>query len=242
MSYETLASMYDQLMDEVPYAEWQQFFESRTNSKVKDVLDVGCGTGEFMIRLAQSAYNVIGVDLSEEMLSIAQEKIDLAGVSIPLIAQNMTEIAGFDVDCVVIFCDALNYLETKAEVLQTFKRVYDVLRNDGLFLFDVHSISKIAAFIDTPYTSSGEDISYIWESFEGDYPHSVVHELTFFVQEEDGRYLRHEETHKQRTFEKKEYEQLLKEAGFTLCEVTADFGEEINDSSERLFFVASKII
>ena len=39
-----------------------------------DILDVGCGTGEMSLVLAEMGHNVQGVDLSEKMLSRAREK------------------------------------------------------------------------------------------------------------------------------------------------------------------------
>lgn len=46
------------------------------------VLDIGCGTGNFSIKLAQKGCKVIGIDVSEEMLSIAKKKAEKAGLDI----------------------------------------------------------------------------------------------------------------------------------------------------------------
>ena len=51
--------------------------------KGKDVLDLGCGTAEISIRFKKKGYSVLGVDISDEMLAIAGEKIDSAGLEIP---------------------------------------------------------------------------------------------------------------------------------------------------------------
>ncbi len=46
-------------------------------------------------------------------------------------------------DCVVIFCDSLNYLQSDKEVQETIQRVYKHLKPGGLFIFDVHSVHKM---------------------------------------------------------------------------------------------------
>lgn len=67
-------------------------------------------------------------------------------------------------------------------------------------------------------------------------PHSIVHELTFFVQDEDGRFTRHDEVH-ERTYEILTYDILLEQAGFKNVKVYADFKDkEPTDKSARWFF------
>ena len=38
------------------------------------ILDVGCGTGNFSLKLAQQGASVVGVDISEEMLTLARKR------------------------------------------------------------------------------------------------------------------------------------------------------------------------
>lgn len=70
--------------------------------------------GEISIRLAEKGFEVTGIDLSEEMLSFAQQKVS-SSQPILFLQQDMREITGFDgqFDAVVICCDSLNYLKTK---------------------------------------------------------------------------------------------------------------------------------
>ncbi len=80
----------------------------------------------------------------------------------------MRELSGFEeqFDAVVICCDSLNYLKTKNDVLSTFKSVFQVLKEGGLLLFDVHSPYKMTElFPDSTHADQDEQISYIWKSF-----------------------------------------------------------------------------
>ena len=99
------------------------------------------------------------------------------------------------------------------------------LKQGGLFLFDVHSLYKMnTLFIDQTYAYNGEEISYIWQCYEGEYPHSVEHELTFFqLDHATNQYHRYDELHLQRTFPIEQYEKWLLDSGFELLAVTADF-------------------
>lgn len=246
MNYGRFAYVYDRLMQDVPYDQWVEYIQkelSRTGIHQPKILDVACGTGQVTIRLAKEGYDVTGIDLSDDMLMVAQEKGQKEGFSIPLFQQNMTELeVGESFDCVGIFCDSLNYLQSAEEVQQTFSAVFSHLKQGGLFLFDVHSPYKIdRVFAEETFAYAGEDVSYIWDCFEGEQEHSVEHELTFFVRDEMGRYERFEESHQQRTFPAEVYEAWLREAGFADIQVTADFlSHSPTDTSERLFFSAIK--
>lgn len=246
MAYYHFATLYDALMEDAPYDEWVEFTEKsieKYHNKAQQILDIGCGTGEIAIRLAKKGYQVTGVDLSENMLAIAGEKAIKARVSLPLFQQNMSELEGFSsIDVALIFCDSLNYLETKDEVKETFKRVYESLADDGLFLFDVHSVYKIeTVFANHLFGSNEEECSFLWQCQKGEAPHSVEHDLIFFVyDEEKNSYERFDEWHKQRTFQVVEYEQMLADAGFKVCEKKFDFVEVEKTNSERILFVVKK--
>ena len=75
MKYEQFALLYDELMNDVPYDKWVEFTEEslqQADMKEAKILDVACGTGNVTL-LVQKGYDLIGVDLSEEMLTVAQQ-------------------------------------------------------------------------------------------------------------------------------------------------------------------------
>ncbi|MCF6137994.1 class I SAM-dependent DNA methyltransferase [Pseudalkalibacillus berkeleyi] len=247
MTYQQFARLYDQLMEDAPYDMWVSFFRNAIDQYgIKDstsVLDIGCGTGEISTRLAHEGFAVQGIDLSDEMLSIAREKADIQGLQIPFFQQDMRELEGFsEVDAALIFCDSLNYLRTEEDVRSTFERVSATLKDGGLLLFDVHTLYKMEEiFKDESFTMNGEEISYIWECHPGIEEGSVEHDLTFFVHIGDSVYKRYDETHYQVTYSREKYKELLNIAGFELLEVTSDFSSrKPSDTSERLFFIARK--
>ncbi|WP_100331639.1 class I SAM-dependent DNA methyltransferase [Bacillus xiapuensis] len=245
MTYERFAYVYDFLMQDVPYERWLAFFERHAKSLPgKKVLDVACGTGEFTWRLKETGWDVTGVDLSEDMLMVAQQKAAERGKKIPWFQQDMRMLEGLGTfDAVTIFCDSLNYLLKEEEVKDTFRHVYDHLQAGGLFLFDVHSLYKMEhIFKDGTFTSVDEEVSYIWNCFDGDAEGMVEHELTFFAFDQaSGQYERFDELHYQRTYAPEQYADWLEQAGFEIVRLAADFTDNPpQQDSQRIFFVARK--
>jgi SAM-dependent methyltransferase len=233
-------------MNDVPYERWVQFLKDafqKYEMLQPSILDIGCGTGTLPISLAKLNYSISGVDLSEEMLSVAMAKAEIEKVNIPFFQQNMVELEGFDqLDCVTIFCDSLNYLETEDQVKQTFIRVNESLKDNGLFLFDVHSPYKIEEiFGEETFFIDDAELSLVWSCTQGEHPLSVEHDLVFFMKEENRDvYERFEEYHNQRTFPINTYKSLLNQTGFEVKEIIADFDEVVDDTSERIFLIAMK--
>ena len=91
-AYTDFAALYDRFMEDTPYDEWCGFFVKELNKEgIKDglVCDLGCGTGAMTRRLRDRGYDLIGIDLSEDMLNVAKshEKDD----SILYLLQDMRE-------------------------------------------------------------------------------------------------------------------------------------------------------
>lgn len=240
-SYERFSYVYDRLMEEAPYGEWVDLVKKEADTG--KVLDLGSGTGECSVQLAQVGFDVTAVDLSEHMLSVAQDKAIEAKLPIKFLQQDMRDLdTGEMYDIVTIFCDSLNYVTDLEGVKATLAKVYQHLKPGGIVLFDVHSLYKIQTlFVGHTFSSNEDDISYIWNSFAGEGEGAVEHELSFFVENEEGLYERFDEVHYQRTFSIEEYKDSLREAGFDMISVTADFTTLTpNQTSERLFFRAVK--
>ena len=242
-SYEELASCYDLFMDETPYEEWMQYVLDKFNKynvPKELILDLGCGTGTFTEMLAKVGYDMIGVDVSGEMLQIAQEKKAESGLNILYLLQDMREFELYGtVRAVVSICDSVNYLLTDEDVVQTFKLVNNYLDPKGVFVFDFNTVYKYSEVIgDTTIAENRDDVSFIWENYFDSESNINEYDLTIFSKEGD-LYRKSVETHLQRGYTIEEMTRFLAEAGLKLLELEdADTGLEANENSERIHVVA----
>lgn len=113
-SYERFAEVYDELMTDIPYTEYVEWIQTYAPAQnYKNLLDIGCGTGTLALMLHKAGYAVSGIDLSEEMLSIASARMDAEKVTMPLFAMSMDEPEGFsDLDVAIIPIDSINYVKS----------------------------------------------------------------------------------------------------------------------------------
>lgn len=241
-TYTEFATLYDYLMSEAPYNEWVDFVE-RSLSKKGELLELGAGTGTLATHLIQKGYQVTVSDLSEDMLAIAEQKIRAIDETASFYVLDMREFRLNQLfDGVLIFCDAINYLSDAEAVKGTFQTVFLHLKPGGVFLFDAHSVKKIGRFLDQQtFGSSDPDVSYLWECFPGETESSVVHDLTFFVQQDDGSYKRVEETHEQQTYPLEQFLLWLEAIGFVEIQVIGDFDDTLDVAEcDRWCFMAKK--
>jgi SAM-dependent methyltransferase len=240
MTYNWFAKVYDKLMDDSLYDKWLVYTKKHIPNGER-ILELGSGTGILGLKLKRNGYEIIGLDLSDEMLSIAYNRQLEEGLSFPLIQGDMRNLEDLPMyPGIICYSDALCYMENEKEVLLVFKQVYNRLEKNGKFLFDVHSITQIENFLTSSFHAETDNIVFMWDSFEGEYPYSVEHELSFFVNNIDNLYERFEETHKERTYPIEVYMELLREAGFDTIDVTADFTDEVSKESKRWFFACTK--
>ncbi len=244
-SYTDFAFVYDELMDEIPYKKWLEFIleEFRQNG-IKDglVLDLGCGTGTMTEMLAENGYDMIGVDLSEDMLNEALLKKDESGHDILYLCQDMKDFELYGtVRGIVCVCDSINYLLNPSDVVETFKKVNNYLDPEGIFIFDFNTPYKYREVIgDSVIAENRDNCSFIWENDYDDETGINRYMLTLYIKNEtDGFYERCEEEHYQKGYTSEEMMNYLKEAGLVpLKMIDADTGDDIRDSSQRISVVA----
>lgn len=244
-NYETFSSVYDAIMDDSLYDLWTDFslrHLPKTKHR-KQLLELACGTGIQSVRFAQAGFEVTGLDLSTDMLKIAEKRAASAGVNIDFLQGNMLDLSqAGKYDFVTCYSDSICYMQDEVEVGDVFKEVYNVLEGDGVFIFDVHSTHQVDnVFPGYSYHENAEEFAMVWDSLADEAPHSVVHELTFFIQDKDGRFSRFDEVHEERTYDVLTYDILLEQAGFKSFKCYADFEDkEPTATSARWFFVAQK--
>lgn len=254
-SYSDFAYVYDTFMDETPYEEWCDFIEKTLdeyNVPKELVLDLGCGTGVLTRMLSKRGYDMIGVDNSWEMLSIAREaevereeaEADGDIAQILYLMQDMREFELYGtVRAVISICDSVNYLLEEDDILECFKLVNNYLDPGGIFLFDFNTVYKYETVIgDTTIAENRENCSFIWENYYHPEEHINEYDLTIFTLDEDSDeevYRKSVETHYQRGYTLEEMKWLVEEAGLEFVKaLDADTHKEVTATSERIYIVA----
>lgn len=215
-AYRGLASLYDLLMDDVDYDAWLDFYLAQVRlPRGCRVADLACGTGAFALRLAKLGFAVTGVDISEQMLSLAQEKARAQGLRVQFVRQDMERLAlPRPVTCLLCGCDGLNYLWTRTQLLHFFRRAHANLLPGGALLFDLSTYEKFLSMDGQLYGEDREEVSYLWFNALNRESRRLTMDLSFFVRQEDGRYRKFTERHVQAAHDMEELAPLLREAGF----------------------------
>lgn len=242
--YESFARVYEMFMDNVPYDSWCAYIiEELKKEKIEDglVLDLGCGTGTLTRMLADAGYDMIGVDASEEMLMEARDASYERGDNILYLLQDMREFELYGtVRAVVSVCDSLNYITSEEELCRVFKLVNNYLDPGGLFVFDMNTEYKYAELLgENNFCETREDSCFIWENYYDEAEKLNQYDLTLFIEEEDGRYERYEETHLQRAYSIERVKNLLEKAGMQVLGVYDAYTRNpVRTDSERVTFFA----
>ncbi len=245
--YDFLAGSYDALTYDVDYPAWADYIEKhfrRNKIPGNTVLDLACGTGSLTFELAQRGYEMIGVDLSPEMLSQAAEK-SREGVEVEpiFLCQSMDRLDLYGtIDACVCCLDSVNYVTDPRKLKKAFQRVHLFLMPGGLFLFDVNTPEKLAALDGQVFLDETEDTYCVWRTEFSRRGGLCSYFMDIFRLDPDtGRWDRGEELHQERAYTVDELTGFLKEAGFIDIKVFGDRRMRAPRPGEgRIFFTARK--
>lgn len=243
-AYRGFAEIYDEMMMDRDYSQWADYvcwlIKKYGHVQSGELLDLACGTGSFLKEMADRGWEISGLDLSEDMLKVAQKKLQGAGYSVTLKRDDIRKFQiGRSFEVITCLCDSLNYLLSEGHLLAALKHVKQHLVQGGVFIADLNSEYKYRWLMgEDTFAETFVNSAYIWENFYDVQKGICRMEIDFFIREQ-GRLFRHfHEVHRQRAYRQKVLRRLALEAGFTQVIMLEAFTERpVNPEREEELLV-----
>lgn len=246
MSYNYFADFYDLLTENVEYSRRADYIcsllsENGINGGL--LLDLACGTGSMSVLLAEKGYSVIGTDLSEDMLSIAQnKKYDCKG-DVMFLCQDMRSLDLYGtIDCACCNLDCINHLTDQNDVQTVFDKVSLFMNDGGIFIFDVNTLYKHREILcNNAYVYDYDDFFCAWQNSLNADNETVNINLDFFVKNKSGSYSRFSESFDEKAYQLDLIEKMLLNADFSIVGKYDELSKNPPEAdSQRVVFVARR--
>ena len=243
-AYHELAKSYDRLTNDVDYEATVDFYFEilkREGLNPRTAVDLACGTGSVTAILARKGLDVTGVDLSEEMLTQAFQKVMDMEKPPRFVCQPLQELyLPRGVDLAVCALDSLDHITEPSECDTAIKRIYKALNPGGIFIFDVNTPEKLRAMDGQVFLDEDDDVYCVWRGVFDDQTNICSYGMDLF-QREGTVWHRSFEEHREYAYSRDQLTGYLKAAGFTHIRVYADrLFEAPREGEQRIYFKARK--
>ena len=241
--FTVLADYYDRFngADYAAYADYiEKIFKTYGSGRESLILDLACGTGRLTEELSDRGYDMIGADVSEEMLSIALSRSYEKERRILYLNQDMRSFELYGtVDAVICSLDGISYLTERSDAEKCLKLIRNYLNPGALFLFDINSVYRFKEVLCGRDFFLEEDGAYLgWRSSIDEKQQVCDLSLTFFTENEDGTFTKKEETQSERIWDKDELCKCITDCGLEVCDIFGGFDmHKATKSDEKWFFV-----
>ena len=243
-AYNALAESYDRLTRDVDYEAVVNFYFdilSRENVNPRTAADLACGTGSVAALLAKRGIVVTGVDLSEEMLTVAQQKTQALCPRPFFVCQDLSELRlPRGVDLAVCALDSLDYITEPERCAAAISRIYKALNPGGIFIFDVNTPEKLRAMDGQIFLDEDENVYCLWRG-EFDEEENVCTYAMDLFQRQGELWRRSFEEHREYAYSQNQLTKYLKDASVTRIRIYGDRKFAPPETGEqRIYFSARK--
>jgi SAM-dependent methyltransferase len=231
--YDSFAKFYDDAIgDRSDEIKLLSGIIKKHSPTAKSILELGCGTGS-VLEGFKNEYQLAGIDLSKNMLRIAQHKLPNASLY-------RHSIVGFELtqryDIILCVFDTLNHLAEFSDWQKLFRSAKKHLRTNGLFIFDMDTIDRLMRVSDILSYQQSLTTGPLNMRVRALTTHSVEWDLTIQNKQSDGIIQVFEEHVGETSFPLDVIKMEL-EKNF---DVIGNFDSESNtptESSDRVYFV-----
>ena len=244
MSYKEFSYYYDYFNYTADYdalADKIHSIASSENLSGKIACDLGCGTGELVIRLCEKGWDVIAVDSSEEMLDVFMDKREEMGCyNILILNQDITKLDMYGtVDLFTCTFDTINHLGGSKEVSRLFEKVSLFMHPDGVFIFDMNTEYKHRNILkNNKFDFDEEEAECIWCNTLDEKENRTKVSITINDKKSKENY---NEEFYEYFYTLDEIKDMLKGAGLKVCQIIdGEKFKEIEPDSQRYLFIVKK--
>ena len=242
-AYHNLAVSYDRLTNDVDYEATVAFYYEilkQEGLSPRTAVDLACGTGSVTAILARKGLQVIGVDMSEEMLTVASQKAGEAGVFPWFICQSLQRLRlPKAVDLAVCALDSLDYITNPDDCREAIHRVYKYLNPGGIFIFDVNTPEKLRAMDGQVFLDEDDDVYCVWRGEFNEQTNICSYGKDLF-QRKGNLWERSFEEHCEYAYSAEQLAGYLKAAGFTHIRVYGDRRMEAPAEGEQRIYIKAR--
>lgn len=244
--YNFFSGVYDALTENVNYSARADYIadllaENGITGGI--LLDLACGTGTLSIEMAKRGFEVIGVDSSGEMLSVAMNNAYESGQNILFLCQPMQQLDLYGtINAAICTLDSINHLTDAEDVQAAFDKVSLFTEPGGIFIFDINTTYKHREVLaDNTFVYDLDDVYCVWQNTLDRETDTVRIDLDIFEQVEDGIYERMQESFCERAYPLPAIKEKLEKSGFETVAVYDELTKnKPHEKSERLFVIARK--
>lgn len=242
-AYEALAASYDRLTNDVDYEATVEFYQqilTQEGLKPRTAVDLACGTGSVTAILARKGLRVIGVDLSEDMLTQAVQKVQDMEHPPRFICQPLQELQlDRGVDLAVCALDSLDYITNPSDCAQAIRRIYKALNPGGIFIFDVNTPEKLRAMDGQVFLDEDEDVYCVWRGEFDEETNICSYGMDLF-QRQGNLWQRSFEEHREYAYSQEQLVGYLKDAGFCGIAVYGDRHLQPPEEGEQRIYIKAR--
>ena len=242
-AYEALAASYDRLTNDVDYEATVAFYDEilkQEGLKPRTAVDLACGTGSVTAILAGKGLQVIGVDMSEDMLTVASQKAGDLHPAPWFICQSLQELRlPKAVDMAVCALDSLDYVTDPEDCREAIRRVYKYLNPGGIFIFDVNTPEKLRAMDGQVFLDEDENVYCVWRGEFDEETNICSYGMDLF-QRKGNLWERSFEEHCEYAYSAETLVGYLRAAGFTHIRVYGDRRLEAPAEGEQRIYIKAR--
>lgn len=246
-SYNVFSLFYDSFTKDVKYRERTDYilrlFE-KFDRKPTLMLDLACGTGNFSTEFARRGIEVIGVDISEDMLAVANEKNVELEQPVLYLCQPAEELELYGtVDGAVCLLDSLNHITDYENFKKAISKTSLFLEPERLFIFDLNTVYKHRSVLgNNNFCERRGAVTLDWSNRFDEGDNSVTIHLDFTLKTGLFKKEYYSEEFKERAYNEDLIETAIKEAGLELVAVFGEGTEDApKDNSERNIYITRRL-